>query len=133
MKRFIRLAGLLTCAAVMLTVIPAASAASEAADSYLIGDADGNGVIDINDVTTIQRLLAQLIDDPDGMIAKRSQLTGDELDISSATEIQRFLGGYENTYHIGETVELQQPATEAETTKPVPTRDPYELPFIPAH
>ena len=70
--------------------------------AYLCGDADGDGTVSIFDATKIQRLLAALIDDADGMIAMRGDVNGDGLDIVDATAIQRFLAGYENIHGIGE-------------------------------
>ena len=59
--------------------------------SYLIGDSDGNGVVDINDVTTVQRLLANKIKDKNGTITLRGSVTGEPLGISDATSVQKYL------------------------------------------
>lgn len=58
---------------------------------YLIGDADCDNRISIFDATKIQSVLANLDDDPDGMIALRGDINGDGLTILDATAIQRFL------------------------------------------
>ena len=71
-------------------------------DTYLIGDANGDGEISIYDVTKIQRLLAQLEEDPDGMISRRGSLTGGEVNIFDATMIQRKVAHYDDGKNIGE-------------------------------
>ena len=85
-----------------------------AADSYIRGDANGDGYVDINDVTAIQRHLAELEHLSSHRI-KAADVTGEGLDISDATAIQLYLAEYENTYKIGETVKY----------------DENELPFLP--
>lgn len=72
---------------------------------YLRGDADDNDEIDINDATLLQSVLSDLAEDADGNIAKRGNVSGDELDASDITNIQKYLAGYGNEYNIGETVE----------------------------
>ena len=85
-----------------------------ATESYIRGDANGDGVVSIGDVTAIQRHLAELEHLNSDRI-KAGDVTGEGLDISDATAIQMYLAEYENTYKIGETV----------------IYDEYELPFIP--
>ena len=60
-------------------------------ETYLFGDADGDNRLTILDATRIQRVLASLVDDPDGRIAQRGNIQGDDLDILDATMIQRHL------------------------------------------
>ena len=60
------------------------------------GDADNDGEISVLDATTIQRLLASIITDDDGMIALLGDSDGDGLNILDATNIQRYLAGFEN-------------------------------------
>lgn len=67
---------------------------------YLIGDADGNGVINIEDVTSIQRILAGLERNPDAEI--RGNVVNDMLSIVDVTEIQKYIANYENIYSIGD-------------------------------
>ena len=71
--------------------------------SYLIGDSDGNGVVDINDVTTVQRLLANKIKDKNGTITLRGSVTGEPLGISDATSVQKYLAFIPTKYQIGQT------------------------------
>ena len=73
---------------------------------YIKGDANGDGIVNISDVTEIQRLLAKAKTDPDGMITLRANVTGGKMNIDDATAIQRYIAGYsKNPYHIGEKVE----------------------------
>ena len=67
------------------------------------GDADGDGKVTIIDATKIQRLLAGLITDGDGMMALRGDSDGSGLDIMDATRIQRRLAGFTDESSIGET------------------------------
>ena len=61
---------------VVISVLLAASmfmfsaAVSAGSGSYLIGDTDGSGVVSIEDVTLIQKVLAELVADTDGSITK---------------------------------------------------------------
>jgi len=118
---------------VVISVLLAASmfmfsaAVSAGSGSYLIGDTDGSGVVSIEDVTLIQKVLAELVADTDGSITKRGIVDGDELSISDATAVQMYIAGFRNDYNIGETAE-EQVTTQAATQ---PTTRSYELPFIP--
>ena len=118
---------------VVISVLLAASmfmfsaAVSAGSGSYLIGDTDGSGVVSIEDVTLIQKVLAELVADTDGSITKRGNVDGDELSISDATAVQMYIAGFRNDYNIGETAE-EQVTTQAATQ---PTTRSYELPFIP--
>ena len=118
---------------VVISVLLAASmfmfsaAVSAGSGSYLIGDTDGSGVVSIEDVTLIQKVLAELVADTDGSITKRGNVDGDELSISDATAGQMYIAGFRNDYNIGETAE-EQVTTQAATQ---PTTRSYELPFIP--
>ena len=72
--------------------------------TVLLGDADGDDSITILDATKIQRLLAGLITDDDGMITLRGDSNGDGLDILDATRIQRYLASLSIEAPIGEYV-----------------------------
>ena len=61
----------------------------EPADTYLLGDADANGKINIKDVTTIQKFLARIDVEIDKDAALAAE--GDLLSIKDATTIQKFL------------------------------------------
>ena len=73
---------------------------TEPAETYLKGDADGNGEVTILDATVVQRKLADLtVNDPEG-VAIRGAVTTGTLGILDATAIQRFIAGFENVYGI---------------------------------
>lgn len=118
-KLFIAAACVALTAALMLPLF----SVSAQGNSYVRGDADGDGRVTISDVTKIQRILADLEYDTDGSVAMRADINGDRLDISDATAIQRWLAEYEDENRIGETVEITQ-AT-------VSTTKNYDLPFVP--
>lgn len=58
---------------------------------YLSGDADNDWEITVLDATLIQKQLAMLVADEDGMIALRGDVYGEGLNILSATAIQKRL------------------------------------------
>lgn len=105
-----------------LFVLPSGAAASNS--KYLKGDSDGNGIVDIKDVTLIQRVISEYIVDTDGSITMRGDVTGNGLTVDDATEIQRYLSEFENIYNVGAEIEIPQPSIDF-------TLDEYELPFIP--
>lgn len=72
--------------------------------TYKLGDVNEDGYVNINDVTSIQRYLAELED-----FNELQELAADAnrdgfVDISDATTIQMFLAEYEIPYPIGETI-----------------------------
>ena len=105
---------------VVLSALLAASmfmfsaAVSAGSGSYIIGDADGSGDITIDDVTYIQKVLAELVTDTNGSITKRGNVDGDELSISDATAVQMYIAGFRNDDNIGGTAE-EQVTTQAAT------------------
>lgn len=70
-------------------------------DSYLLGDFDGSGSVDIIDATGIQRMLAGY-HVGDEKAAQRGTITGKKPGIMDATAIQRKLANYQVSYPIGE-------------------------------
>ena len=70
-------------------------------DSYIVGDADGNGEVDILDATLIQRLLARYDDNVPDRLEERLAAT-DEVSIIDATLIQRYRAHYEVSRPFGE-------------------------------
>ena len=68
---------------------PGTSEPAKPADTYILGDADGNGKINIKDVTTIQKFLARIDVEIDKDAALAAE--GDLLSIKDATTIQKFL------------------------------------------
>lgn len=134
----------LLLAAFILSAFAGVAVAADAVDAYLVGDADGDGVIAILDATRIQRLLVDLVKDEDGSIAMRGDIRGDGVDILDATLIQRYVAGFDDGTNIGKLVYIgtpTEPATETITEVPTDpptepatqgaTRDPDELPFVP--
>ena len=76
------------------------------AETYILGDADGNGTIEVIDVTVIQRFLAGIpVADPD-IVERNGDVDGDGLNITDATFIQRYLASMETPYEIGETMTI---------------------------
>lgn len=69
--------------------------------TFFLGDADGDGIISILDTTLAQRVLAKIVTDDEDMIILRVTGGNDELDISHATEIQRYCAGLNTNYPIG--------------------------------
>lgn len=118
MKRVSVISILIICLiAVIIMTLPVS-----AASSYIRGDADGDGDVAIMDVTVIQRKLVDL--EVPYFDERAADVDGDELSITDATWIQRYLAEFQNIYHINETVTIPDP------TVPQPTRDPYELPIV---
>lgn len=73
--------------------------------TFMLGDADGDGMVTILDATKIQRILVDLDTDDDGMITLRSLVDGaDTLNIMHATKIQRWIAGFKTDDPIGEIV-----------------------------
>lgn len=70
--------------------------------TFMLGDADGDGMVTILDATKIQRILVDLDTDDDGMITLRSLVDGaDTLNIMHATKIQRWIAGFKTDDPIG--------------------------------
>lgn len=71
-------------------------------DGAFLGDANGDGSVNINDVTTIQRYLAEL-ETLEGIYLHAADANQDgTVDIADATVIQMYLAEYEMEYPIGE-------------------------------
>lgn len=107
------------CILISAMFIVSLSCFAAGAASFIKGDADGNGKLDIRDVTAIQRKLAGI--SLDTINEKAADVDGNGLDINDATNIQRYLAEYDNTYHIGESVEdfVQTYSLNAEPTQNV--------------
>ncbi len=96
-----------------LAVSTAVCATTASGASVLYGDADGDGVVTIMDVTCIQRHLIGIIKLDDAAV-KRSMVSGeDELDITDATYVQRYLADMIDKFPI----ENKQPEEQEEVTK----------------
>ena len=73
--------------------------------AFLRGDSNKDLAISVDDVTEIQRLLAEFdVSNPDS-VTLRGDVNGDgKTDISDATEIQRYIAELGNPYNIGEKI-----------------------------
>lgn len=71
-------------------------------DDVMLGDTDGDGYVNISDVTHIQRHLAEL-ESLEGIYLHAADANQDgTLDISDATTVQMYLAEYDIPYPIGE-------------------------------
>ncbi len=71
-------------------------------DSVLLGDANGDGYVNISDVTDIQRAVAEM-DTLDDLRKKAADVNGDGVvTIDDATFLQTYLAEFETAYPIGE-------------------------------
>ncbi len=71
-------------------------------NTYLVGDTDGSYSISVIDATLIQRLLARIIPDEDGMSMRGNVFEKGRLSVLSATQLQRYLAKLEFNSPIGE-------------------------------
>ena len=74
---------------------------------YTRGDANNDGVVDVMDVTLIQRALVGLPVQDDGCMELRAAVTGNNLSIIDATVIQRYLAQMGNPYELDEKVKVK--------------------------
>ena len=117
-------------AAVSFAAVSIGAGAVNTETNYLRGDANGDGFVTIYDVTALQRHLANLeLLSENNLTAADIDVNG--LDITDATNIQRYLAEYENVYNVGEWVDIgaTEPATQPSTHWFKPGDN--ELPFIP--
>lgn len=100
-----RLLSLILCMAILLSIgIFQVSAEDVDTQTYLLGDADGDGEVSVLDATRIQRYLASLIDETQIDI-DAADVDSNGIDIIDATQIQRWLAGFAVQYAISETLE----------------------------
>lgn len=108
--------------AILLIAVIAASAAvpAAAASGYICGDVDGDNEITVLDALLIQRKLVKI---PVAVFNEQAaDVSSDGLDVNDALWIQRYVAKSSNLpYPIGKWISVPQP-----------TRDEYELPFVPA-
>lgn len=127
MKLFLVLTALLICVIGMNV----AAGALNTKNNYLRGDADGDGIVGINDVTTIQRHMASLENVKDNN-RNAADVDGDGIvSINDATLIQRYLAMFGNDCAIDERITDQESRPDA--TQSVSWNKPgdNELPFVP--
>ena len=75
----------------------------------MLGDADGDGKISVRDVTAIQRALADIQPDADGMLTIRANVTGGALTIDDATQLQRYLAEFDTEFDWGDAATANLP------------------------
>ena len=95
----------------------------------IIGDADGNGDVNIMDATIIQQYLATIITKEHIYIQMANCDENSDVNIMDATRIQLYLAKKENYGNVGNVIEFIPP-TEPPTTAPTvaPTQKPTEAP-----
>lgn len=83
----------------------------------ILGDADGNGSVSINDVTAIQCRIAEISVEESAFSELAADINGDgEVTIADATLIQQWLAEDEIAYPIGTPVEVPAEPTTVPTT-----------------
>ncbi len=113
-----RLLCVICAALICVSAMAAADISAAVKSTYIRGDSDDNGKVEISDVTLAQQVLAGIEKDSGGLIAVRANVDGKGFNIDDATNVQRYLAQFDNIYSIGEKVTY-------------PGYDEYELPFIP--
>ena len=117
-------------AAISFAAVSIGAGAVNTETNYLRGDANGDGFVTVYDVTALQRHLANLeLLSENNLTAADIDVNG--LDITDATNIQRYLAEYENLYNVGEWINIgaTEPTTKPSTHWFKPGNN--ELPFIP--
>lgn len=72
---------------------------------YLKGDVNGDGKVTVDDVTELQRFLAEFSVDSAAQVMRCGDVNGDgKLDVKDVTCIQRYLAQIENNYNIGSAI-----------------------------
>ena len=79
---------------------------------YLRGDANRDGIVNVKDVTAIQRFLSQM--QPGEFNEKAADLDGSGIDISDATNIQRYLAEFDDPYNVNESVIVEADPAQSE-------------------
>ena len=72
-------------------------------DAFIYGDANGDGVINVNDVTEMQRVLAEFEVEKAPEVRFRTNFFSTGYTISNATALQRHLGEIAPIPYLGET------------------------------
>lgn len=73
-------------------------------DGVKLGDVSGDGIVNINDVTEIQRHLAKLVNLEGIYLLAANTNLDDAVDISDATALQKYIAEYELPYPIDEII-----------------------------
>ena len=125
MKKALKYFTVFCTAAICILAVSVTANAVNTETKYLRGDADGEGIVSISDVTAIQRHLADL-EHLSSANLQAADVDGNGLDITDATKIQRYLAEFEDSYHIGEWVNGENAQPTTYWIKP----GNNELPFI---
>ena len=101
----------LAALAIALTASLSVMATTETA--YTLGDVNCDGSVDIRDVTVIQKVLAKIIDEPDGFLLTADADNNGVINIKDATIIQKYIAKiYSDLPVLNDT----EPETEVVTT-----------------
>lgn len=77
---------------------------------FILGDANNDGKVDINDVTMIQKYIAKMIDNTDDTFMYRATVTGNtNISVIDATEVQRYLAIASYATEIGKNKSITLP------------------------
>ena len=102
----------------------------------LRGDADNDGVVTINDVTMIQRYLAEFNIADKAWVECCGDVTGDDVvSINDVTAIQRYLTNIDTPYDIGEEIVTADPSPDddnghnGDDNGGYDNKDDYDIPF----
>ena len=68
-------------------------------DTYIIGDANGDGIVDVNDATTIQKAIAEI--SLEYFDETAADVDGSGLTVNNVTNIQKYMAEYKDPYKIG--------------------------------
>lgn len=75
-------------------------------ETYVLGDANGDGEITLMDATVIQRYLSNLpVSDPD-IVVRNGDIEGEGIEVSDATWIQRHIAKMVIPYEVGKVVTI---------------------------
>lgn len=75
-------------------------------ETYVLGDANGDGEITLMDATVIQRYLSNLsVHDPD-IVVRNGDIEGEGIEVSDATWIQRHIAKMVIPYEVGKVVTI---------------------------
>ena len=100
-----------------LMIAGSVTAAAVNTQGVILGDADSDGAVTISDVTTIQRMLADLPLISGVYCGRAADADGNGIvNVDDAVMIQKWVSCMETPYPIGE--ELPEPTTQAPTQRP---------------
>ncbi len=92
--------------------------------TYLLGDTNLDGKVNINDVTAIQRHISAIESFTQEQLLAADTNCDSRVNISDATELQMYLANYNIPYPIGELVSVNSAPTQPTATEPAATTAP---------